>query len=89
MSGSRAKEERQAQRALPLRLVNTDAVKRSADAVLSVDLSDHKFRDRAAQLVAGLCRAGFAQSKVIATLARADLLSAAGPNRPAVAFFGE
>ncbi|WP_157118120.1 hypothetical protein [Microbacterium paludicola] len=81
MSGSRARKERQARRSLPLRFVNADAVYRSADAVLGVDLSDHKFRNRAVQVVTGLCRAGFAQSKVIATLARADLLSAAAPNR--------
>lgn len=49
--------------------------------MLSVDLSDYKFRNRTAQVVVGLCRAAFAQSKAIATLARADLLSAAAPNR--------
>lgn len=54
---------------------------RSADAVLGVDLSDHRFRNRVAQVAVGLCRAAFAQSKVIATLAKADLLSAAAPNR--------
>lgn len=81
MSGSRAKKERQAQRALPLRLLNADAVNRSADAVLGVDLSDHRFRNRVAQVAVGLCRAAFAQSKVIATLARTDMLSAAAPNR--------
>lgn len=81
MSGSRAKRERQAQRALPPRLLNADAVDRSADAVLGVDLSDHRFRNRVAQVAVGLCRAAFAQSKVIATLARTDMLSAAAPNR--------
>ena len=54
---------------------------RSADAVLNVDLSDLAFRSRTSQVVVGLCRAAFAQSKVIATLANADLLSAAAPNR--------
>lgn len=56
-------------------------VARSADAVLSVDLSDLAFRSRTSQVVVGLCRAAFAQSNVIATLAKADLLSAAAPNR--------
>lgn len=51
------------------------------DAVLGVDLSDHRFRNRVAQIAVGLCRAAFAQSKVIATLARTDMLSAAAPNR--------
>ena len=53
--------------------------------MLGVDLSDHRFRNRVAQVTVGLCRAAFAQSKVIATLARADLLSAAAPNRRLVA----
>lgn len=75
------KKERRAQRAVPLRLLNADAVNRSADAVLGVDLSDHQFRNRVAQVAVGLCRAAFAQSKVIATLARADYLSTAAPNR--------
>ena len=56
-------------------------IARSADAVLGVDLSDLAFRSRTSQVVVGLCRAAFAQSKVIATLAKADLLSAAAPNR--------
>lgn len=81
MSGSRAKKQRQAQRERPVRLINADAVARSANAVLGVDLSDYEFRNRTAQVVVGLCRAAFAQSKVVATLAKADLLSAAAPNR--------
>lgn len=81
MSGRRARKERRARRALPPRLINADAVDRSADAVLDVDLSDYRFRNRVAQVVVGLCRAAFAQSKVIAKLVRADLLSAAAPNR--------
>jgi hypothetical protein len=56
-------------------------ITRSANAVLSVNLDDVAFRNRTAQVVVGLCRAAFAQSKVIALLARADLLSAAAPNR--------
>lgn len=81
MSGSRAKKQRQTQRERPARIVNAEFVVRSADAVLGVDLSDVEFRSRADQVVVGLCRAAFAQSKVIAALAKADLLSAAAPNR--------
>lgn len=81
MSGSRAKKKRQSRRALPLRILNADSVARSAAAVLSVDLSDYRFRNRVAQVAVGLCRAAFAQSNVVATLAREDLLDAAAPNR--------
>lgn len=65
----------------PARIVNAEFVLRSADAVLGVDLSDVRFRSRTDQVVVGLCRAAFAQSKVIAALAKADMLSAAAPNR--------
>lgn len=81
MSGSRAKRERQSKRPQSLRVLNAEAVDRSADAVLRVEVNDYRFRNRVAQVAVGLCRAAFAQSKVIANLARADLLSAAAPNR--------
>lgn len=81
MSGRRSKKQRQTRSERSAYLVNAEAVIRSANAVLSVDLDDLAFRNRAAQVVVGLCRAAFAQSKVIATLARAGLLSAAAPNR--------
>lgn len=81
MSGSRAKKRRQARRTLPLRILNADAVARSATEVLRVDLSDYRFRNRVAQVAVGLCRAAFAQSKVVAALASEDLLHAAAPNR--------
>ncbi|WP_193596380.1 hypothetical protein [Microbacterium sp. YJN-G] len=81
MSGSRAKKQRRTQRERPARIVNADFVARSADAVLAVDLGDVEFRSRTDQVVVGLCRAAFTQSKVIAALAKADMLSAAAPNR--------
>lgn len=81
VSGSRAKRHRQTRRERPARLVNAEMVARSADAVLGVDLSDLAYRSRSSQVVVGLCRAAFAQSKVIAVVAKADLLSAAAPNR--------
>lgn len=70
-----------AERNRQTRIANAEMVTRSADAVLNVDLSDLAFRSRTSQVVVGLCRAAFAQSKVIAMLAQADLLSAAAPNR--------
>lgn len=48
--------------------------------MLGADLSDVKFRSRTEQVV-GLCRAAFAQSKVIAALSKTDILSAAAPYR--------
>lgn len=60
---------------------NADWVARSADAVLQVDYEDVDLPSRVAQVAVGLCRAAFAQSKAIATLAQAGLLSAAAPNR--------
>lgn len=81
MSGSRAKKQRQAQRERPARVVNAEFVARSADAVLGVEFDDVEFRSRTDQVVIGLCRAAFAQSKAIAELAKVDMLSAAAPNR--------
>lgn len=81
MSGSRVKKNRRIQRNRSARIINAEKVSRSAEAVLSVDLSDVEIRNRTAQVVVGLCRAAFAQGKAIATLATADLLSAAAPNR--------
>lgn len=85
MSGRRSKKQRQAQRNRPAHIVNAETIARSADAVLGVNLSDLPFMNRTAQVVMGLCRAAFAQSKAIATLAEAGLLSATAPNRRLVA----
>lgn len=81
MSGSRQKKQRRVQRSRPARIINAEMLARSADAVLSVDLSDVEFHNRTAQVVVGLCRAAFAQGKVIAALVAIDLVSAAAPNR--------
>lgn len=71
----------QAKRNRPARIANAEMLTRSAEAVLNVDLSDLAFPNRTSQVVVGLCRAAFAQSKIIAMLANANLLSAAAPNR--------
>lgn len=81
MSRSRAKRERQAQRERPAYLVNSDRIYRSAEVVLAVDMSDLVLRNRIPQVVVGLCRAAFAQSKVVATLTAAGLAPSAAPNR--------
>lgn len=81
MGGSGAKKRRKALRARPALAANAELVARSADAVLTVQLHDFAVRSRTAQVVVGLCRAAFAQSKVIALIASADMLAAAAPNR--------
>ena len=81
VSGRQSKRQRQQERQLPTRDRNAHCITESADAVLRVDVSDLAFRSRTSQVVVGLCRAAFAQSKVIAALARDGLLSAAAPNR--------
>ncbi|MDL5488167.1 hypothetical protein [Microbacterium wangruii] len=63
------------------RLVNAGIVQRTARAVLAVDMSDVVLRDFVPQVAVGLCRAGAAQSIVVATLTRAGQASAAAPNR--------
>ena len=80
MSSSGA-DEGQARPEESVRKANAAVVAREAAAVLSVDLSDLALQGRTVQVVIGLCRAAFAQSEVIATLAQADLLAAAAPNR--------
>ncbi|MDN5715678.1 MAG: hypothetical protein L0G89_00430 [Janibacter sp.] len=75
MSGSRAKKQRKTEGERLARFANAEIVARSADAVLSVDLSDVEFRSRTDQVVVGLCRAAFAQSKVIAALDTNRLLA--------------
>lgn len=81
MSKSRSKKRHRARRSRPVRPVGADYARRSADAVLAVDMSDLVLRDRVPQVVVGLCRAAFAQSKVVAELAVAGMLSSAAPNR--------
>lgn len=81
MSGRRAKKARSAERARPAHLKNAETVRRTAEAVLSVDLSDLRLRNRVPQVVIGLCRAAFAQSAVIATLTANGMSSSASPNR--------
>jgi hypothetical protein len=81
MRGSRAKVERRALRGQPAHIVNAQAVIRSAEAVLAVDLSDVVLRDRVPQMIVGLCRAAAAQSKVVATLTAAGMAASAAPNR--------
>jgi len=81
MSGSRAKRQRQAARERPTAIVNSEHISRSADAVLAVKFDEVVLRNRTVQVIVGLARAAFAQSKVVAALTNAGLLSAAAPNR--------
>lgn len=81
MSGSRARRQRQAERERPASIVNSEHIGRSADAVLNVHFDDVVLRNRTVQVVVGLARAAFAQSKVISALTNGGLLSAAAPNR--------
>lgn len=81
MSGQRARAKRRAALERPAYLANADAIRRSAEAVLAVDMSDLVLRGRVPQVVVGLCRAAFAQSKVIAALTASGMASSAAPNR--------
>lgn len=81
MSGSGAKKTRRAKRQRSAHLENATIVRRAAEAILAVDLSDVVLRDRVPQVVVGLCRAAAAQSRVIAVLTAADQSSSAAPNR--------
>lgn len=81
MSGKRAKRLRRVKSQRSIRTGNAAAVKRAANAILAVDLNDVALRDRVPQVAVGLCRAAAAQSLVIATLAEANQLSSAAPNR--------
>ncbi|OII43585.1 hypothetical protein BIU99_02335 [Plantibacter sp. MMLR14_011] len=62
-------------------MVNAEMIAQSADAILRVAFDDIAFQGRTTQVIVGLCRAAFVQSRVIAALAHEDLLSAAAPNR--------
>lgn len=80
MSGKKAKEARRALGDRPSRLVNADAIRRTADAVLAVEMGDVP-ATRIRQFAYGWCRAAFAQSRVIADLTSMGMASAASPNR--------
>lgn len=82
MSGSRAAKQRQAKQERPAHLINADYALRSADAVLSVDLSEVQI-SRVNQFAVGWMRAAFEQSRVIARLTKAGMGHAAAPNRRA------
>lgn len=53
----------------------------AADAILDMPIDDIKSTSPVPCTVVGLCRAAFAQSKVIALMAKADMLHATTPNR--------
>jgi hypothetical protein len=81
MSGRRAKKVRSAERARPTYLKNAETVRRTAEAVLSVDLSSFRLGNRVPQVVVGLCRAAFAQSRTVAVLTANGMSASAAPNR--------
>jgi len=80
MSGSRSKAKRRAQRERPAYLANANYALRSADAVLSVDLSAVPLT-LVNQFAVGWMRAAFEQSRVIANLTAAGKGHVAAPNR--------
>lgn len=80
MSQKKAKAARRAMRERPAYLVNADYVRRTADAVLAVDMSDVP-SSRVRQFALGWCRGAFAQSRIIADLTSAGMASFAAPNR--------
>jgi hypothetical protein len=81
MSGKKSKAKRQETRSTAPHLVNAAVVKRTARAVLAVDMSDVVLHDFVPQVVVGLCRAAAAQSIVVATLTLDGQASSAAPNR--------
>ena len=82
MSGRRAKAKRQEQRERPAHIANAEYVLRSADAVLSVDLSEVPV-SHVNQFAIGWMRAAFEQSRIIANLTSSGMGHAAAPNRRA------
>ncbi|MDK1359645.1 hypothetical protein QNO00_05115 [Arthrobacter sp. zg-Y1219] len=82
MSGRRSNKQRQATRERPAHLVSADIVLRSADAVLSVDLSEVPL-SHVNQFAVGWMRAAFEQSRVIAKLTKMGMGHSAAPNRRA------
>jgi hypothetical protein len=80
MSGSRAKDDRRRARQRPLYLINADYVRRSADAVLAVDLSEVP-PSHVNQFAVGWMRAAFEQSRIIGNLTNSGHGHAAAPNR--------
>lgn len=81
MSGKKSKAKRQEARTTAPHLMNAAIVKRTARAVLAVDMSDVVLSDFVPQVVVGICRAAAAQSIAVATLTLEGQASSAGPNR--------
>lgn len=82
MSGSRAKKDRRSARERPLHFINADYARRSADAVLAVDLSEVPL-SHVNQFAIGWMRAAFDQSRIIANLTASGYGYAAAANRRA------
>lgn len=61
--------------------MNAAIVKRTAPAVLAVDMSDVALVDFVPQVIVGICRAAAAQSIAVATLTLEGQASSVGPNR--------
>lgn len=80
VSEKKAKQSRRALRERPIPIVNADYARRSADAVLSVDLSEVPLT-RVTQFIVGWFRSAFDQSRVIADLVSRGMASSGGPNR--------
>lgn len=87
MSQKRAKAARRAMRERPAHIVNAEWVRRSAEAVLAVDLSKVPVT-RVTQFIVGWFRAAFHQSVVIADLTTREMAPAAAPNRRLFAELG-
>lgn len=82
MSGRRAKAKRRANRERPLHALNAEYIRRSANAVLDVDLSTVPL-SRVNQFAVGWMRAAFEQSRLIADLTAEGKGYLAAPNRRA------
>lgn len=80
MSGKRAKSQRRAQAKNSVFLGNAEMMRSRADSLLSIGFEDIELT-RLNQIVLGLFRAAFAQSKVIGEMALQGMYSATGPNR--------
>jgi hypothetical protein len=82
MSGRRSKNERRAERERPPHIIAADYARRSAEAVLAVDLREVPL-SHVNQFAIGWMRAAFEQSRIIANLTTAGYGYAAAPNRRA------
>lgn len=80
MNGRKAKAARRARQARTACIANADYARRSAEAVLAVDLGDVPL-NRVTQISVGWLRAAFEQSRVIACLTVAGMSSSAAPAR--------